>query len=421
MKRTLPIITLLLLSVLQVCAQKKNYDFQEGKLYYKVTDATKLLVEVTTELEELLQSTGTLYNKPLEGDIVIPANVKHQGKQYTVAGIADNSFGGCIKLTSVAIPASVTTLGEQVFLSCTGLKRITVDKDNPMLKDIDGVLFDKSGNKLIAYPNMRVANYEIPEGTVELSPAAFFLCNELKSIKFPSTLKQIGMLSFGHCVKLHEVTVPNNITDLGYFAFYNCTGLEKAIIKADITELKRYMFSRCTALKEVSLPSTIEHIGTWTFGSCVSMKNITLPESLKDIEAEAFNGCETLSEITLPAGLEKIGMYVFDGCKQLKNITCLRETPLQGAAMGEGVFENVNKEECELKVPKGHKAEYAAAKQWSDFTNITEHELTGINLPISQDKDVKATIFTINGQCLPANAQPTQGIYIINGKKIYVK
>ena len=222
MKRTLPIITLLLLSVLQVCAQKKNYDFQEGKLYYKVTDATKLLVEVTTELEELLQSTGTLYNKPLEGDIVIPANVKYQGKQYTVAGIADNSFGGCVKLTSVAIPASVTTLGEQVFLSCTGLKRITVDKDNPMLKDIDGVLFDKSGNKLIAYPNMRAANYEIPEGTLELSPVAFFLCNQLESIKFPSTLKQIGMLSFGHCVKLHEVTVPNNITDLGYFAFYNC-------------------------------------------------------------------------------------------------------------------------------------------------------------------------------------------------------
>lgn len=197
--------------------------------------------------------------------------------------------------------------------------------------------------------------------------------------------------------------------------------MEKAIIKADITELKRYMFSRCTALKEVTLPSTIEHIGTWAFGSCVSMKNITLPESLKDIEAEAFNGCERLSEITLPAGLEKIGMYVFDGCKQLKSITCLRETPLQGAAMGEGVFENVNKEECELKVPKGHKEEYAAAQQWSDFTNITEHELTGINLPTNQEKNVKTTIFTINGQRLPANAQPTQGIYIFNGKKIYVK
>ena len=129
MKRTLPIIALLMLSALQICAQQKNYDFQEGKLYYKITDVTKQLVEVTTELSELLEATGTLYTKPLEGDIVIPNNVKHQNKEYVVTGIADNSFGGCIKVTSVSIPASITTLGEQVFLSCTGLKRITVDMD----------------------------------------------------------------------------------------------------------------------------------------------------------------------------------------------------------------------------------------------------------------------------------------------------
>ena len=61
MKRTLPIIALLMLSVLQICAQQKNYDFQEGKLYYKITDVTKQLVEVTTELSELLEATGTLY------------------------------------------------------------------------------------------------------------------------------------------------------------------------------------------------------------------------------------------------------------------------------------------------------------------------------------------------------------------------
>ena len=421
MKRTLPIIALLMLSVLQICAQQKNYDFQEGKLYYKITDVTKQLVEVTTELSELLEATGTLYTKPLEGDIVIPNNVKHQNKEYVVTGIADNSFGGCIKVTSVSIPASITTLGEQVFLSCTGLKRITVDKDNNTLKDIDGVLFNKSGNKLISYPNKHSVNYEIPEGTEELSPASFFLCNEIEAIKFPSTLKKIGMLAFGHCVKLREVTIPNNIVDLGDFAFYNCTGLEKAVINADIDELKRYMFSRCTALKEVTLPSTIELIGTWAFGSCVSMKNITLPERLKDIEAEAFNGCEALVEITLPADLEKIGMYVFDGCKQLKNVTCLRNTPLKGEAMGDGVFENVDKNICELRVPKGHKAEYEAAEQWKEFAKIIEHDLTGISLPVSQDNDGETTIFSIDGQRLPKNVQPSHGIYIINGKKVSVK
>ena len=84
------------------------------------------------------------------------------------------------------MPASITSLGEQVFLSCTGLKRITVDANNTVLKDVDGVLFDKSGNKLIAYPNMRATNYDIPEGTVELGAASFFMCNEIKKHQLPS-------------------------------------------------------------------------------------------------------------------------------------------------------------------------------------------------------------------------------------------
>ena len=306
MRKTLPIIAFLLSVALQICAQQKNYDFKEGKLFYKITDATKQYVQVTTEMDELVEATGTLYNNPIEGDITIPANINHQGKQYTVTGIADNSFGGCNKVTSVSIPASVTEFGEQVFLSCTGMKYITVDKDNSVLKDIDGVLFDKNGDKLIAYPNMRATNYDIPEGTVEIGAASFFMCNKIKTINFPSTLKKIGMLAF-------------------------------------------------------------------------------------------------------------------DGCKQLKSITCLRNTPLKGAAMGAGVFESVDKVVCELKVPKGHRDEYAEAEQWRDFTRISEHDLSGISTIISQGSNTQTTIFTINGQRLPNNIQPSHGIYIVNGKKVCVK
>ena len=41
MRKTLPIIAFLLSVALQICAQQKNYDFKEGKLFYKITDATK--------------------------------------------------------------------------------------------------------------------------------------------------------------------------------------------------------------------------------------------------------------------------------------------------------------------------------------------------------------------------------------------
>ena len=89
--------------------------------------------------------------------------------------------------------------------------------------------------------------------------------------------------------------------------------------------------------------------------------------------------------------------------------------------MGDGVFENVDKNICELRVPKGHKAEYEAAEQWKEFAKIIEHDLTGISLPVSQDNDGETTIFSIDGQRLPKNVQPSHGIYIINGKKVSVK
>ena len=89
--------------------------------------------------------------------------------------------------------------------------------------------------------------------------------------------------------------------------------------------------------------------------------------------------------------------------------------------MGVGVFDGVDKNLCELKVPRGYKDQYAAAEQWKEFTNISEHDLTGISLPTNQDPAMKTAIFTLNGQRLPANAKPAQGLYIINGKKVYVK
>ena len=43
-----------------------------------------------------------------------------------------------------------------------------------------------------------------------------------------------------------------------------------------------------------------------------------------------------------------------------------------------GVFENVDKSLCTLKVPKGSKDAYSQAYGWKDFVNIEEVDVTGI-------------------------------------------
>jgi len=83
--------------------------------YYRVLDANKLSVIASND-EAILYS----------GDVVIPDSVTYEGYTFAVTGIENNAFDGCFELTSVVIPNSVETIGEQAFQGCTGLMSVTI-------------------------------------------------------------------------------------------------------------------------------------------------------------------------------------------------------------------------------------------------------------------------------------------------------
>ena len=53
------------------------------------------------------------------------------------------------------------------------LEWITVLPGNPQYISIDGVLFDSTGTKLIAFPPARIGGYAIPDEVTEISENAF--------------------------------------------------------------------------------------------------------------------------------------------------------------------------------------------------------------------------------------------------------
>ena len=57
--------------------------------------------------------------------------------------IGKNAFGGCIGLTSIKIPARVTSIGEDAFSDCRELTEINVNENNGIYSSENGVLFDK--------------------------------------------------------------------------------------------------------------------------------------------------------------------------------------------------------------------------------------------------------------------------------------
>ena len=75
--------------------------------------------------EEGTTGTASVIEGPTSGNITIPASAVKYGITYTISEINTNAFDGCIGLTSVTIPSSVTSIGS-AFSGCTGLTSVTI-------------------------------------------------------------------------------------------------------------------------------------------------------------------------------------------------------------------------------------------------------------------------------------------------------
>ena len=90
-----------LLVALLTTLSTRAYDFQSGDLYYNITGENT--VEVTYGDYSTL-ATAT-----------IPSTVIYNGTIYSVTSIGYEAFYECSSLTSITIPNSVTSIGDEAF------------------------------------------------------------------------------------------------------------------------------------------------------------------------------------------------------------------------------------------------------------------------------------------------------------------
>ncbi|MGN0542908.1 MAG: leucine-rich repeat protein [Acutalibacteraceae bacterium] len=187
--------------------------------------------------------------------------------------ISEMSFSGCNKLQRLRIPASVEKIDASAFLECSVLENISVDADNALFSDEDGVLFNKNKNRIFLFPKGKIATeYSIPEGVTE-----------------------IGAYAFANCSELIRIDIPGSVNDIGMFAFMNCRTLLSANIPEGVTAIKSGTFFGCSGLYEVKLPSTVSNICSNAFGKCGSLMRINIPNATSTIDTTAFSGCPNLT------------------------------------------------------------------------------------------------------------------------------
>lgn len=112
---------------------------------------------------------------------------------------------------------------------CHALKEINVSEDNDRLCSIDGVLYNKEADTLIAYPSGR----------------------EDKEFVIPDGVKCIGKNAFEYCTT-ESVIMPDSMVTIENEAFYESPGLRKVVMSPNIRGECWEIFYGCNNLKEIT-------------------------------------------------------------------------------------------------------------------------------------------------------------------------
>ena len=126
----------------------------------------------------------------------------------SVETIGDDAFFYA-GLTSATIPYSVKSIGGYAFAGCSSLSSIIVDENNMYFTSNDGVLYNKSQTVLYCYPGGKSGvSFSIPNSVTEIASEAFFgNYYNLTSIVIPNSVNTIGDGAFMYCFYIKNVTV----------------------------------------------------------------------------------------------------------------------------------------------------------------------------------------------------------------------
>jgi len=301
-----------------------------------------------------LINNGTAYRvrkgTVTSGAVVIPAT--YNGLPVTEIGSTSDNWGNGAFLetdiTSVTIPASVTSIGSSAFRECNSLTSVTI----PVNVTFGGSVFRNCAG---------LTSVTISAGVTSISDKMFEDCVSLTSITIPDSVMSVGDEVFSGCENLTSITIPASVTSIGIAAFIGCTSLTGITVDANnpnytsqngilYNKNKTELISYPSASGSVTIPADIMSIGRYAFCMCTGLISITIPNSVISIGGAAFAGCTSLTSMTIPASVTSIGNSAFAECTGLTVITV--DNNNQYYASEGGILYNREKTEF-ISVPLG--------------------------------------------------------------------
>ena len=255
----------------------------------------------------------------LSGDVIIGATAVDPSTdvKYTVVAVDDEAFSGCAGLTSLVIPAGVSSIGQNALANCTGLKWVVV-KDGVSDIAVGADAFSGMPASTILYvpagKRSEFANnsvWKIFKSIIQDDNITFADSN-VKSVCVDnwdtnedgelSLVEALMVTSLGQ--KFSGNTAIISFKELQYFRslntlngdFYNCSNLVDIKFPNSIKNIGDRTFRWCNKLTLADgLPENLEYIGVYAFTNCYNLGDIYIPETVTYIDYRAFRESNPLS------------------------------------------------------------------------------------------------------------------------------
>lgn len=285
---------------------------------------------------------GVLYNKERtilvscpgqkEGELILPKTVQkiEIGALDKACGItalrvdSDNGticdHGGLLyskdKKELLACPSGMSgtaTLAAETesinFGALEGCPHVTayiVPPENAHFASIDGVLYNKTADCLVKYPEGRDGEFVVPDCVHSCDEYAFQRAHKLTKITIPASVQKLSGDAFRAAVNLKELIMPS--------AIYDRQARNGALLEwVELTGAGRH-FSQDGVIFFRWNNGTVE-LDTCPRGRSTPY---TVPDGIAEIAERAFQGCKKLPEIYFAGKIPKMAQYAFLDCTSLQ-------------------------------------------------------------------------------------------------------
>ncbi len=213
-------------------------------------------------------------------------------------------------ITSVTVPAGVTTVGSAAFYKCQSLESVTFQSTSALSLE-EGAFSDCSSLESVHFTD---------SASVSIDKYAFSDCTLLTAFDAVS-VTAVGELAFKDCIHLQSVSLAADAV-VGKQAFINCSSLTN-VGDQPISVAGDNIFSLCSALESVSfsVPSSGLTLGPNYFKDCSALQTVTfVGNGPVSIGINCFSGCNSLISVS-GTGIAEVGAQAFYDLPNLESVS----------------------------------------------------------------------------------------------------